>query len=65
MPKLKTHSGAKKRFRVTGTGKVAAKKAGKSHNLSHKSRSRTRNIERGLILTPVEAAKVKLLLPFA
>jgi len=65
MPKLKTHSGAKKRFKVTGTGKVAGKKAGKSHNLSHKSRSRMRTLDRGLILTPVEAAKIKMLLPNA
>lgn len=63
VPKLKSHSGAKKRFRTTGSGKIAGKKAGRKHNLSHKSRNRTRNLERGLILNPIEAAKIKVLLP--
>lgn len=62
MPKMKTHSGAKKRFRTTAKGKVAGKKAGRSHNLSHKSRSRMRTLERGLVLNPVESARMKTLL---
>lgn len=58
MPKLKSHSGAKKRFRVTAGGKVTAKKAGRKHNLSHKARNRMRRLENGLVLAPVEAQKV-------
>ncbi len=37
MPKMKTHSGAKKRFRVTGSGKIMHRKAGKMHLNEHKS----------------------------
>ena len=37
MPKIKTHSGAKKRFRITGTGKVMREQAGGRHLLEHKS----------------------------
>ena len=37
MPKQKTNSGAKKKFRVTATGKLLHRKAGQSHNLEHKS----------------------------
>jgi large subunit ribosomal protein L35 len=37
MPKMKTHSGAKKRFRVTGSGKIMHERAGKRHLLEHKS----------------------------
>jgi large subunit ribosomal protein L35 len=43
MPKLKTHSGTKDRFKVTKTGKVQHGHAFKSHNLSKKSNSRKRN----------------------
>ena len=37
MPKQKTHSGAKKKFKVTGTGKLTRRSANQSHNLEHKS----------------------------
>ena len=42
MPKMKTDSGAKKRFKVTGTGKLLRRHAMKSHNLEHKSPKRKR-----------------------
>jgi large subunit ribosomal protein L35 len=42
MPKQKTSSGAKKKFKVTGTGKILRRKAGQSHNLEHKSPKRKR-----------------------
>ena len=48
MPKMKTHKGAKKRFRVTGTGKVKRRQAGKKHLLSHKTGKRKRHL-RGTI----------------
>ena len=45
MPKMKTHSGAKKRFRVTGTGKVMRRRANRNHLLEHKSTKRTRRLD--------------------
>jgi large subunit ribosomal protein L35 len=44
VPKMKTHSGAKKTFRLTGTGKVMHKRAGKRHLLEHKSSRVTRRL---------------------
>ncbi len=44
MPKNKTHSGASKRFRVTGSGKILREKAGKRHNLEKKSSKVTRRM---------------------
>ena len=44
MPKQKTHSGAKKRFKVTGTGKLLFQRAGKRHMLEHKSSRVTRRL---------------------
>ncbi len=44
MPKQKTHSGAKKRFRVTGTGKVLRERAGKRHLLERKPSTLTRRL---------------------
>jgi ribosomal protein L35 len=41
MPKMKTHSGAKKRFKVTGTGKVMRRRANRNHLLEHKATKRT------------------------
>ena len=52
MPKVKTHSGAKKRFRKTGTGKIRARHAFTSHNLGKKSAKRKRRLGR-----PTEIAK--------
>jgi large subunit ribosomal protein L35 len=45
MPKAKTHSGASKRFRKTGTGKIVRQKAGRRHLLEHKSSRRTRRLD--------------------
>ena len=47
MPKMKTHRGAAKRFRVTGTGKVVRRKAYRSHLLEKKPSKRTRRLGRG------------------
>lgn len=63
MPKMKTHKGAKKRFSITGTGKVRRNKANKSHILTKKSSKRKRNLRRpGLIATPGEQKMIKRLL---
>ena len=52
MPKMKTHSGAKKRFRKTGTGKLRARHSFTSHNLGKKPPKRKRHLGR-----PVEVAE--------
>jgi large subunit ribosomal protein L35 len=51
MPKMKTHSGAKKRFSVTGSGKIRRLKAYKSHILTKKDSKRKRNLRRPTIVT--------------
>ena len=56
MGKMKTHSGAKKRFRVTGSGKLMRQQAGKRHLLEHKSSRRTRRLSSD---QPVAKADVK------
>ncbi len=58
MPKMKTNSGAKKRFKVTGTGKIVHKQAGKRHNLGKKSQTRIRNLRKGAVLSDGHAASV-------
>jgi large subunit ribosomal protein L35 len=63
MPKMKTHSGAKKRFSVTGSGKVRRLKAYKSHILTKKDAKRKRNLRRPAIVeTTGEAKRVKRLI---
>jgi large subunit ribosomal protein L35 len=63
MPKMKTHSGAKKRFSVTGTGKVRRLKAYKSHILTKKDSKRKRNLRRPAIVeTNGEAKRIKRLI---
>ena len=63
MPKMKRHSGAKKRFYVTGTGKVRRLKAYKSHILTKKTAKRKRNLRRAAIVaTNGEAKNIKRLL---
>lgn len=62
MPKMKTHSGAKKRFRKTGSGKIMREKAGKRHLLEHKSSRLTRRLSRDQVLAPADAKRVEKLL---
>ena len=63
MPKMKTHSGAKKRFTVTGSGKVRRMKAYKSHILTKKSSKRKRNLRRPTtIATNGEIRRIKRLI---
>ena len=58
MPKMKTHKGAKKRFSVTGTGKVRRLKAYKSHILTKKTSKRKRNLRRPAMVGTNGEAKV-------
>lgn len=60
--KAKSHSGAKKRFKKTASGKVTAKKCGRKHLLEHKGKSRMRRIIRGTVLTGGDAKLIKSLL---
>ena len=62
MPKQKTSSGAKKKFKVTGTGKLLRRNAGQSHNLEHKSPKRKRAFSKDLPVAPANAGAVKKLL---
>ena len=63
MPKMKTHKGAAKRFKVTASGKVKRFKAFKSHILTKKTAKRKRNLRRGaLIATNGEQKRMKRLL---
>jgi large subunit ribosomal protein L35 len=51
MPKMKTHKGSKKRFRVTATGKLKRRQAGKKHLLSHKTGKRKRQLREAVLET--------------
>ena len=64
MPKLKTHKGASKRFKKTGTGKVTRNHAFARHILTSKSRSRKRRLTQGTTVSEADAAKVKSMLPY-
>lgn len=62
MPKNKTHSGAKKRFKVTGSGKLRREQANRRHLLEHKSSRRTRRLAQDQDVAPVDVKKIKRLL---
>ncbi len=62
MPKLKTHRGAAKRFRLTGRGKVRRSKAYSSHILTKKSPKRKRNLRQQSLVAAADAPRMKRLL---
>lgn len=62
MPKLKTHRGAAKRFKLTASGKLKRRKAFDSHLLSKKSAKRKRGLEKEVTVGKTEAKKVKRIL---
>ncbi|MHC1733737.1 MAG: 50S ribosomal protein L35 [Bacteroidales bacterium] len=62
MPKVKVNPGAKKRFSLTGTGKIKRKHAFKSHILTKKSTKRKRNLTYGALVDKADQKNVKLLL---
>jgi large subunit ribosomal protein L35 len=62
MPKMKTHSGASKRFRLTGTGKVMRRRANRAHYNEHKPSTLTRRLAGEVVLSPPDAKKIKRLL---
>ncbi len=65
MPKLKTKSGAKKRFKVTGTGKVKRKKAFLNHILTKKETKQKRRLGNKAIVRKEDMNNVRLMLPYA
>ena len=62
MPKMKTNSGAKKRFKLTGTGKIKRKHAYKSHILTKKSIKRKRNLTYSTTVDKADEKRVKQML---
>ena len=64
MPKLKTHSGAKKRFKITATGKVMHKQAYMSHMPELKSAKRKRGLRGTTAADVTNVAAVKRMLPY-
>ena len=62
MPKMKTNSGSKKRFTLTGTGKVKRKHAYKSHILTKKTKKQKRNLTHVAVITSADQKRVKALL---
>ena len=60
MPKMKTKSSAKKRFKVTGTGKIKRKHAFKSHILTKKSTKRKRNLTKATLVSKSDVKNIKL-----
>jgi large subunit ribosomal protein L35 len=65
MPKVKTKSGAKKRFKVTGTGKVKHKCAFKNHILTKKETKQKRRLGNKSLVRKEDLTNVKLMLPYA
>ncbi len=64
MPKLKTHRGAAKRFKVTGGGKILRNKAYKRHLLTGKPSKRTRDLRKSALVDDAQLENIKRLLPY-
>lgn len=64
MPKIKTHSGAKKRFKLTKNGKVVRAHAFKSHILNKKSTKRKRNLRKTRLADETNVMHVKRMIPY-
>ncbi len=62
MPKMKTHSGARKRFRLTGSGKVLRRRANRRHLFEHKSSRVTRRLAGDVTVAQADVKKIKKLL---
>ncbi len=63
MPKMKTHRGAAKRFKKTGTGKLTRRHSNKQHILTKKSSKRKRKLRLSALIAGVDAKRVKQMLP--
>jgi large subunit ribosomal protein L35 len=63
MPKMKTHRGAAKRLRKTGTGKIVRSQSNKRHILTKKSPKRKRRLRKSALVSSVDTKRVQQLLP--
>jgi large subunit ribosomal protein L35 len=64
MPKMKTHRGAAKRFKLTGTGKIKRNHAFMSHILTKKTSKRKRNLRKAAVMSAADAKRVINLIPY-
>lgn len=64
MPKLKTHKGAAKRFKKTGTGKITRRHSFSRHILTSKPRSRKRKLGQTVVADATDQAKLRSMLPY-
>ncbi len=64
MPKLKTHRGVAKRFRVTGTGKIVRRRAAKSHLLTKKTRHKKHSLKKAAVLSRADRQTIERLMPY-
>jgi len=65
MPKMKTHKGSAKRFKVSSSGIIIRSKAYKSHILTKKTAKRKRNLRKDTTVSSAETKNVKVLLPYS
>jgi large subunit ribosomal protein L35 len=63
--KLKTHKGASKRFKLTGTGKIVRSRAGGNHMLTKKNSRRKRALKQGALVSRADERNIKSLLPYS
>ena len=64
MPKLKSHRGAAKRTKTTGSGKIVLNHANKSHILTKKAKKRKRNLRKGFLASSGDTVVLKKMLPY-
>ena len=64
MPKMKSNRAAKKRFRISGSGKVRRSKGGGNHGMQEKSRKRLRRLRKNDMVDSTMEKRVKLMLPY-
>ncbi len=65
MPKLKTHKGVARRFKVTGTGKLMHARSGRRHLLTGKSARKMRHLRRAAQIAQVQQQKLRRLIPYS
>ncbi len=63
MPKVKTHRGAAKRFKKTGTGKIVRSRRNKQHILTKKSQKRKRRLRKDTLVSSVDERRIKQMVP--
>ena len=64
MPKMKSHRGAAKRFKKTGSGKISRQKANKQHILTKKTTKRKRSLRKDTLISAADSPRVRKMLPY-